>query len=150
MKEALSKDRASSVDALARYPPDGQAVRDPVLLAEIVPHGVRDLALVPVVAGRKPTDIFVGDRLVVLDPRAAVDPDPAVLILHHHAHARIQREVAVLDASLGAVDHDVVAVHEIPHDREMRRPVGVLRADDGEAPLFEEFALRRSELAPRH
>src|SRR5437764_12934667 len=150
MKEALSKDRASSLEALARYPPDGQAVRDPVLLAEIVPHGVRDLALVPVVAGRKPTDIFVGDRLVVLDPRAAVDPDPAVLILHHHAHARIQREVAVLDASLGAVDHAVVAVEEIPHHSQVWRTVGVLRADDGEAFLLEEFALGWRELGPRH
>src|SRR5438105_13280007 len=113
------------LEALARDPPDGQAVRDPVLLAEIVPHGVRDLALVPVVAGRKAADVFVSDRLVVLDARAAVDPDPAVLILHNHAHARIQREVAVLDASLGAVDHDVVAVQAIPHHSQVWRTAGV-------------------------
>src|SRR5207249_9445597 len=95
MKEALSKDRASSLDALARYPPDGQAVRDPVLLAEIVPHGVRDLALVPVVAGRKPTDIFLGDRLVALDPRAAADADAGVVCLVQHRTSPDRTRVTV-------------------------------------------------------
>src|SRR5204862_5800993 len=67
-----------------------------------------------------------------------------------HAHPRIRREVPVLDPALRAVDDDLVAVEQIPHDREVRRAVWILRADDDEALLLEEIALSRGELGDHY
>src|SRR5205823_15041895 len=102
-----------------------------------------DLALVLVVAAREAADVFVCDLLIVVDTRSAVYPDPAEFILDDHAHPRILGQVASLDASLSAVDDDVVAVEEVRHHGEMRRAVRIGRADNSEAPLLEELPLRR-------
>src|SRR5438552_758878 len=93
-------------------------------------------------AAREAGDVFVRDLLIVFDTHSAVYPDPAVFILDDQAHPRILGQVAILDASLGAVDDDVVAVEQVPHHGEMWRAVRIGRADNGEVPLLEELPLR--------
>ena len=126
--------------------PDGQAVRDSMLPAEVVLHGLFDLALVLVVARREAADVRLRDLLVVLDGRTPVDTEPAIAVFDQNAHARVGGEVPVLDPPLRAVDDDVVAIEEVPHHREVRRAVGVLRSDHGETLFFEERPLGRREL----
>ena len=121
---------------------DGQPIRDPVLLAEVVLHRFFHLALVLVVASCQSANVSLRDRLVVLDRCAAVDADPAISIFDQHAHTRISREVPIFDSSLGAVHDDDVSIEEVPHDREVRRSIRIARADDRETLLFEECALR--------
>ena len=85
------------------------------------------------------------DLLIVLDPGAAVDAHEAVAVRDEEAEPRVPREIAVLDAALGAVHDDLVPIEQVPHDRQVRRSVGVHRADDGEAVLLEEGPLLRRE-----
>jgi hypothetical protein len=82
--------------------------------------------------------------------RAAIDTDEAIAVGDHHAHPRVGREIAILEPALRAVHDDFLSVEEVPHHREVRRPVGVDRPDDGEALLFEELSLRGRQLPARH
>jgi hypothetical protein len=137
-------------ESLSRHPIDRQAVGDPVLLAEVVSHGRVHFPLVFVIACRQSSNVRVRDRLTVLNARTAVDSDPAIAVLDEHTHPRVSREVPVLHPSLRAVDDDVVAIEEVPHDCDMRRAVRIFRPDHGETLLLKEYALRDRELGPRH
>src|SRR5438309_7637454 len=121
-----------------------------MLLDEVVPHRLVDLAFVLVIARRESTDVRVGDSLIVVDPGATVDTDPPIAVFDEDAHPRIRRAVPVLDPSLRAVDDDLVAVDEVPHDREVRRAIGILGSHDREALLLEELPLRWIYLGARH
>src|SRR5439155_23085131 len=107
-------------------------------------------ALVLVIAAREAADVFVRDLLIVFDMRSAVYPDPAVFVLDDQTHPRIMGQVAILDASLGAVDDDVVAIEEVPHHGEVWRAVRIGRADNSDAPLLEELPLRWIYPGARH
>src|SRR5438309_11932933 len=97
-----------------------QTVRDPMLLAEVIADRFLHLALVFVIPSGQSADVSVSDRLVVLDACAAVDPDPAIAVRDEHAHPRVRRQIAVLDPTLRAVDNEVVAIEEVPHDGQVR------------------------------
>src|SRR5207244_2303429 len=63
---------------------------------------------------------------------------------------RVGGEIAILDSALRAVHEDVVALEEVPHHRDVRRPIDIDRPNDGEALLFKERSLLRRELLARH
>src|SRR5512143_605503 len=109
-----------------------------------VAHRAFDARLIAaVVAQREPADVGLADAGVVHAPYASVETQIAVAgrVVHEERYARIAIEVGRLRARRDGVEHDLVAVEDVPHDREVRRARRADGAEHTEVELLEERAL---------
>src|SRR5439155_26912419 len=100
-------------------------------------------ALLPVIADREPGDVALRDVDVGDRPDPSVDPYVlvAAFVIHEERDARISHEVRVLRAPNLRVEDHLVAIEQVPHDREVWRARTVHRTEHREALLIEVAAL---------